>query len=130
MVNQRLVRRLCIECRESIELDQPLEVPERVALRLGNKEARLYRAVGCSTCFGDGFDSLTCVPEIMSIDSSLADLIARGVSSAELQDLAEQQGMLSLVGSAMTRVFSGVTTPQEANRVVSDPTLAALASRC
>ena len=60
----------------------------------------------------------------MSIDSSLADLIARGVSSAELQDLAEQQGMLSLVESAMTRVFSGVTTPQEANRVVSDPALA------
>jgi type II secretory ATPase GspE/PulE/Tfp pilus assembly ATPase PilB-like protein len=130
VINQRLIRRLCLECRASVELDEPLEVPERVAQRLGNKEARLYRAVGCSRCFGDGFESLTCLPEIMSIDNSLAEMIARGVSSAELQELAQQQGMLSLTQSAMVRVFSGTTTPQEANRVVSDPELAALASRC
>ena len=130
VINQRLVRRLCVECRESVELHEPLHVSERIAHRLGNREARLYKSKGCDKCYGDGFDSLTCVPEIMSVDRNLSDAIARGVSSAELQHLAEQQGMLSLVESTIVRVFSGVTTPQEANRVVSNPDLAALAARC
>lgn len=130
VINQRLIRRLCIDCRESVQLDAPPEVPERIATRLGNKEARLYRAVGCEKCFGDGFDSLSCIPEIMAVDKNLSDAIAGGSTSTEIQELAEQQGMLSLVESTMTRVFSGTTTPQEANRIVIDPDLAALASLC
>ncbi len=128
VINQRLVRRLCTECRETIELQEPLHVPERIAHRLGNKEARLYKSGACEKCFGDGFDALTCIPEIMSVDKNLSDAIGRGASSAELQDLAEQNGMLSMVEAIIGRVFSGVTTPQEANRVVSDPDLAALAA--
>ncbi len=130
VINQRLVRQLCIACRESIQLETPLEVTERVAARLGNKEARLYKAVGCEQCYGDGFDALTSVPEIMLVDKNLSDAIARGLTSAELQELAEHQGMLSMVESMMSRVFSGTTTPQEANRVVSDPDLAALTALC
>ena len=66
----------------------------------------------------------------MSVDKSLADAIGGGVSSAELQELSEQQGMLSMTQSTLVRVYRGITTPQEANRVVSDPDLAALAARC
>jgi type II secretory ATPase GspE/PulE/Tfp pilus assembly ATPase PilB-like protein len=128
VINQRLLRRLCPECRKPIEQQQELNVSDRIANRLGDEQARLYKSVGCPKCFGDGFDSLTCVPEIMSIDKKLSDAIANGSTSAELQDLAEQQGMLSMVESIVTRVYNGTTTPQEANRVVSDPDLAALAA--
>ncbi len=130
VINQRLVRWLCTECRGSIELDEPLHVPQRIALRLGNKEARLYQEVGCEKCFGDGFQSLTCLPEIMIVDKKLSAAIAHGATSGDLQELAEQQGMLSLAEATMTRVLSGVTTPQEAIRVISDPDLAALAALC
>ena len=130
VINQRLVRRLCQNCRQTVELSEPLQVPERIAHRLGNQEARLYRQVGCDNCFNDGFESLTCVPEIMMVDKSLADAVSCGAGSAELQTLAEQQGMLSMAEATMTRVFAGHTTPQEANRVVSDPDLAALTALC
>lgn len=130
VVNQRLVRRLCSECRQSIDLSEPLHVPERIAPRLGNQEARLYKRVGCEKCFGDGYDSLTCIPEIMMVDKGMSDAISRGLSAAELQGLAEQNGMLSMTEATMVRVFRGATTPQEAIRVISDPELATLAARC
>lgn len=130
VINQRLVSRLCTECREPIELEEPLQVPQRIAHRLGNKEARLYKPGHCERCFGDGFESLTCVPEIMMVDKHLSEAIARGTSAAELQELAEQQGMLSMTESIMIRVFSGGTTPQEAIRAVRDPDLAELAAIC
>lgn len=130
VINQRLVRRLCPQCRQSVDLPQPPHVPERIAPRLGDQEAKLYKPTGCDACFNDGFENLTCVPEIMIVDKMMSDAITRGASAAELQDLAEQHGMLSMVEATMARVLSGVTTPQEANRVVSDPELAALAAQC
>ena len=70
VINQRLVRRLCTECRSAIELEAPLHVPERIVPRLGNQEPRLYKSVGCETCFLDGFERLTCIPEIMMVDKA------------------------------------------------------------
>ncbi len=128
VINQRLFRRLCTECREEVALETPLQVPERIAPRMGNQEARLYRAKGCETCFGDGFSTLTSLVEIMTVNRELGEAISNGVAANELEKIAANSGMLRLPEVAASRVLRGIATSQEANRVVTDEYLATLAA--
>jgi type II secretory ATPase GspE/PulE/Tfp pilus assembly ATPase PilB-like protein len=128
VINQRLIRQLCPDCRRVIETDEDLPVSDRVRSRLGDTTPQLYEADGCERCFGDGFVSLACLPEIMVVDKTISESIANRVSSGALETLAVEQGMLTLAEAAALRVFRGDTTAYEANRAVSDPQLAALAS--
>jgi general secretion pathway protein E len=111
-----------------LESGDDLPVSDRVRSRLGDQKPQLYKAVGCDRCFGDGFISLSCLPEIMMVDTNLSESIAKRVPSGKLEGLAAEQGMLTLAETAALRVFRGDTTPYEANRAVSDPQLAALTS--
>jgi type II secretory ATPase GspE/PulE/Tfp pilus assembly ATPase PilB-like protein len=127
VINQRLVRALCQHCRYPTH-DIDLDIGDRIRGVLGHHNPRLYDAPGCDHCFGDGFGSLTCIPEVMQISHPLADAIARGVSSAELEAIAIKEGMLCLAEIAIARVLRGETTAYEANQVLADPMLAKLAS--
>lgn len=128
VINQRLIRQLCPDCRRPIETDEDLPVSDRVRSRLGDTTPQLYQAVGCERCFGDGFVSLACLPEIMVVDKTISESIANRAASGALENLAAEQGMLTLAEAAALRVFRGDTTAYEANRAVSDPQLAALAA--
>lgn len=129
IISQRLIRRLCPDCRQPIKIAGDLPIPSAIQDLISDQEVTLYDAVGCDACFGDGFQSLSCLPEIMVIDESIAESIACGVSAADIQIRAIKDGMLTLPQAAMMRVLSGHTTAREANRVVADPQLAALAAR-
>ena len=128
VVNQRLVRRLCEECRERVQEDE-IEVPERIRSRLGSFEAGYFRAVGCESCFNEGFDSLVSMPEIMLMDSVLSEAISNRVTAAELESTAVQRGMLRMGEVALSYVLRGITTATEVNRVINDPDLARLGVR-
>ena len=125
VINQRLVRKLCDECREKI--DTQVHVPEHIAYRLENETPAIFRAVGCGTCFEDGFHELACVPEIMNVNDAIAEAISNETTSAELVGIGREHGMLTLADTAMVRVLNGTTTAQEANRIAPNPELAALA---
>jgi type II secretory ATPase GspE/PulE/Tfp pilus assembly ATPase PilB-like protein len=125
VISQRLVRRLCPQCRQPIETD-PLVISERIAARLDGVTSRLYRAQGCSECFGDGFTSLTCVPEILTSNQELADAITTGASANMIEEVAKKNGMLTLAEAVAARVYRGETTPHEAHRAIPDPLLSAL----
>lgn len=128
VVNQRLIRRLCSECRQPLESDEDLPVSDRVRARLGDQPPMLYRAVGCDACYGDGFTSLTCLPEVMTVEQTLASAICKRTPAGQLEQLAAEEGMLTLAEAAQLRVFRGETTAYEASRAVTDPQLAELAS--
>ncbi len=120
VINQRLIRRLCNACRTRLDVG-PLEVSERIQPRLGDIEPALYRPSGCEACFGDGFEALICVPEILTTNRQLGDVISSGASANELEDAAMEQGMLSLAEVVAARVYRGETTADEAQRTVPDP---------
>lgn len=128
VINQRLIRRLCSQCRVDLELGDRIEVSDRIRERLQGEPPRLYRAAGCSACHDVGFDSLVSLPEIMCVDDVLSAAIKEDMSSAKLEALATERGMLSLAESAILQVVQGVTSPQEAGRTVSDPELTRLIS--
>ena len=128
VINQRLVRQLCPTCRREVSVQQPLDVPSRLQNRLAGVQPRLYLSGECQHCFGSGFHSLTCLPEIMSVNQAISELIGSNASSIEIQRAMIAQGMLTLAESATLRVLRGETTAWEVNRLVEDPFLATLAA--
>lgn len=114
---QRLVRRLCDDCRVPYEPD-----PEQVALLSGRPEAGrvLTRGAGCRACRGSGFRGRTGIFELMVMSDGLRDAIVRGASKAELRASAESEGMLPLRRDGWTKVLAGTTTVEEVLRVSGD----------
>lgn len=125
VINQRLIRKLCPECRECSPLEH-FDIPDRIRPRLGDQAPVIGRTVGCDACFGDGYASLTCMPEVMVVSRQLTTAITAGASAQDLEDTAKFEGMLSLPEVAAVRVLRGHTTPEEANRAIPDPFLASL----
>ena len=112
---QRLVRKICQDCREetipSMEQLADLELtPDDV---IGKK---FYRGRGCATCNNTGFKGRTGLYELMPVNDVIRDLINRGSSTEQLRDAAVQAGMRSLRAAAMDKIYGGVTTIEEAIR--------------
>jgi type IV pilus assembly protein PilB len=112
---QRLVRKICQECREetmpSMEQLADLELtPDDV---VGKK---FYRGRGCANCNNTGFKGRKGLFELMTVNDILRDLINRSASTEQLRDAALQSGMRPLRQVALRDVFDGLTTIEEAIR--------------
>jgi len=112
---QRLVRKICQGCREQTmpgtETLAELELtPDDV---VGKK---FYRGRGCPVCNNTGFKGRTGLFELMTLNDELRELINRGCSTGELRDLGLKQGMSTLRGSGLEKLYSGITTIEEVIR--------------
>ena len=112
---QRLVRKICPECREqtmpSTEMLADLDLtPDDV---IGK---RFYRGRGCAACNNTGFKGRTGLFEYMPINDLLRDLINRGSSTEVLRNASIQNGMKSLRLTGLEKVYSGVTSIEEVIR--------------
>jgi general secretion pathway protein E len=117
---QRLVRRLCTDCRVQ-ERALP-ELVEQLGLeRFGTgPEALLWRAVGCEQCNGTGYRGRTSVIEMLVVDDEIRRLILRRAESKELQRAALAGGMVSMYEDGMMKALAGETTIEEVLRVTRD----------
>jgi type IV pilus assembly protein PilB len=116
VVAQRLVRRICDECRE------PAEVSGEFLLGVGFKPAeveslQLYRGLGCSACAQTGYRGRTAIYEVLATSPELQDAIVRRRSSKELAEIAVRSGMRTLRDAGLRKVAAGVTTLDEVLRV-------------
>jgi type IV pilus assembly protein PilB len=116
LVAQRLVRRLCPECRAPHDCDP--ETARRYALRVGE---RIHRPVGCQQCRGAGYRGRLGVFEVIRITGQIADKIQARAPLPELRSAATRQGMKLLSASAMEKVREGVTSLEEALSVTTGP---------
>ena len=114
---QRLVRRICDDCRESY-------VPsgEAVALLAGRPQPRrkLQRGAGCAKCRGTGFKGRLGVFELMVMSDPLKDAIAKRAPRSTLRALAQEQGLRPLRADGWMKVEAGLTTIEEVLRVVQE----------
>jgi len=115
---QRLVRQLCADCRE------PIEVPEPVLIELGvppeNCEGfQVMRGAGCRTCNNTGYKGRIAVYEIMVMTDELAEFVLNGASTLELKREAIRQGMKTLRMSALTKLEEGRTSMEEVVRATA-----------
>ena len=117
---QRLVRKICPECRE---LTMPgTETLAQLDLRpedvLGKK---FYRGRGCPMCNNTGFKGRTGLYEYMPMNDQIREMINRGSSTEVLRDCALQHKLVPLRDSGLEKVYAGVTTIEEVIReTVSD----------
>ena len=109
IVAQRLVRRVCKECKAQHEY-----TPEEMhAFAIDKKEGPFFKGVGCDTCAGTGYRGRQGLYEVMALTSPLRREILKGASTEELRDLAVKEGMLTLRMDGMLKVKKGVTTLEE-----------------
>ena len=112
VVSQRLVRRICTNCREAYE-PEPYEV-ESLRLEPGQK---LYRGKGCSECNDKGYKGRIAIHEIVIMTKKMKSLLEKRASEDEMRKLAVTEGTQMLQESARTLVLEGITTVEELNRV-------------
>lgn len=114
---QRLVRRLCLECRVPYDPPPELAIPLGLARLADGGEMRLHRAQGCAACQGTGFAGRTTIAELMPLDEELRRLILRRADRQELDRAARAAGMRPMVDDGLLKALAGVTTIEEVMRV-------------
>lgn len=112
VVSQRLVRRICTNCRKEYEPDEA--VMEELHLKPGQK---LYEGAGCGECSGTGYKGRIAIHEIVVLTKGMKALLERRASEEEMRQLAVSEGTQMLAQSAAELVLEGITTVKEMNKV-------------
>ena len=112
IVAQRLVRRICKDCKE------PDKVPVQTLVRAGMPEEQAknitcYKGKGCQTCSDTGYKGRIALYEVMPIGEEVRELILQGASSDEIKKRAMDAGMQTLRKSGLVKIAEGVTTIEE-----------------
>jgi type II secretory ATPase GspE/PulE/Tfp pilus assembly ATPase PilB-like protein len=111
---QRLVRRICPECRTRYQAD-----PQAVALLAEQPVGKmtLERGKGCAACRDTGYRGRTGLFELLPITDEIEHAIASQAANAELRELAREAGMITLRQDGWAKVQAGMTTVEEVLRV-------------
>jgi type II secretory ATPase GspE/PulE/Tfp pilus assembly ATPase PilB-like protein len=115
IVSQRLIRRLCAECRRQVQVDnaqRQLFADHGVAV-----PQALYEHVGCDACRGTGYRGRLGVFEALAVTREVAKAIALGKSEDALRDDFRETGLVTLQTDMLEKVAAGITDLHEASAV-------------
>lgn len=117
---QRLVRKLCPDCREAYQPTD--EIINRWQLqRFGDPASMtLQRAVGCSACGGTGYIGRSAILEILLISEAIKQLVLERSNASKIANAAIEQGMVPMRDDGLRKVVAGQTTLEEVLRVTPD----------
>jgi len=117
VISQRLVRKLCPECRQkykaSLEEKRFLGAPDDLDLDL-------YRAIGCEACNHTGYNGRTAVHEILMMSAAIRDDLVNGGSTESIRRIAKSEGMKTLLDNLRELVALGTTSLEELHRTYSE----------
>ncbi len=117
VIAQRLVRRLCPECKRKKKADaEELELLQMEP----DADVTVYEPCGCPRCDGTGFKGRIGVYEIMEVSQPLKSIISKGGTAEDIKNKALEEGMSTLRMSATRYVLEGITSVQEMMRVSFD----------
>ncbi|MGH9940727.1 MAG: type IV-A pilus assembly ATPase PilB [Pyrinomonadaceae bacterium] len=112
---QRLVRRICTECK--VEHPTPPEALVEVGFTAEEaRQVRTYKGTGCAKCNNTGYKGRVGLYEVMEITEDIRELILIGASALELRKRAIENGMFTLRRSGLIKIKNGVTTLEEVVR--------------
>ncbi len=138
---QRLVRRLCPDCRQSYTLDEDLakSISGQVNLerildlaRQNNilektlvnnrdwKKISFYRPGGCSRCRQEGYKGRIGIFEVLEMSESISSMVSKRATSDEIEDQAKKEGMMKMIEDGMIKAIQGTTSIEEILRVTKD----------
>jgi type IV pilus assembly protein PilB len=113
---QRLVRVLCASCRRQAPMPESLLSESGLDPDLYHDQV-FYETAGCEECGGTGYHGRTAVAELLDMSDRIRQMILDRRPAAELKQAAREEGMTFLRDSALEKVFAGVTTLREINKV-------------
>ncbi|MEQ1528058.1 MAG: type II secretion system ATPase GspE [Methylococcales bacterium] len=117
---QRLVRRLCPECKKSYVAPPELINDMRLRRFAPEGEIVLYKPVGCNSCSGTGYRGRLAIIEFLQMTDPIRKLIMTHAEAGAIEKLAVQEGMQTLYENGLVKVVQGVTTLEEVMRVTSE----------
>lgn len=118
---QRLVRKLCENCKKQTEVDDEMRVkiahllatlPERVD-KVSYQTPTLFEVVGCEKCNQTGYKGRVGIFELLQVKQEIESLIEKEASETELQEFALKQGMVTMQQDGLLKVLTGITTLEE-----------------
>ncbi len=119
IIAQRLARKLCTNCKQSID------IPPEALRKEGFQDAdiasgiRIYRAVGCSQCT-DGYKGRMGIYQVMPVTETIGRIIMEGGGAINISDQATKDGIWNLRRAGLEKVRSGLTSLEEVNNVTID----------
>jgi type IV pilus assembly protein PilB len=117
VVAQRLMRKVCPECCTM----RPATSDEKQQLGVANSESvDLLEAKGCPLCNQTGYQGRTGIYEILMMDREIREMISKRASDMQIEDVALNNGLITLKQQAREKVLMGVTTLAEYRRVLGD----------
>jgi len=113
---QRLVRRICTECKEPIQIDKKVLIdigftPEQA------ETVQPMKGRGCKNCNGTGYRGRAGLYEVMAMTDEIKEFVLQGYSSIELKREAIKAGMMTLRQAGLAKVAAGNATVEEVLRV-------------
>lgn len=123
IIAQRLVRKICMQCRSSIEVtaaELVKSIPEYSANRILRKRGsiRLYRGKGCEACGDTGYHDRTGIFEALIVTDAIRSLIAASADAEVIERAAVQGGMTTMLDDGLEKAVQGITTLEEVLRVI------------
>ncbi len=131
IIAQRLVRRVCANCRTSYTLSEEelddvvkkfaLDGDQQVLVKkyLSKPKTRLFKGRGCDKCGNMGFHGRTVIAETLEMKDSIRELIMANKSESEIEKAARENGMVPMLEDGLMKVNEGVTTLEEVFRVIN-----------
>jgi type IV pilus assembly protein PilB len=114
-VAQRLVRRICTDCKEPMEPSS--DILAGLGLDPSDRSIVFYKGRGCAKCKGTGYLGRTGLFEILEVNQRIKDLVLQEALPETIHKMAIEQGMATLRQTAVRKVLKGVTTFEEVLRV-------------
>jgi type IV pilus assembly protein PilB len=108
IVAQRLIRKLCPQCKEPYEVKEE-EIPKGVKLN----SPVIYKAKGCEKCNFIGYKGRMVIPEIILMSDELREAIHNKCSPAQFMEIARHKGTMTLLESGIKRIEEGATSLEE-----------------
>jgi len=116
VVGCRVVRKICVRCKERVEPDKKLA--KKMSLQGKLLNVPVYQGKGCKYCHGSGYKGKTGIFEALVPDKKIRDLILRNRSLSEIRETALKSGMNDLKSEGLRKVKEGITTLEEVYEAV------------
>ena len=127
VIGQRLVRRICPNCKEEIKLEKEKldrvkkilsQIPENSGYQLDLNNLKFYQGKGCEKCDFLGYKGRIGIYEVLTMNKEVEKVIlSKNVSEYEMEEVAKKQGMISMVQDGLLKAIDGITTVEEVFRV-------------
>jgi type IV pilus assembly protein PilB len=115
-IAQRLVRRICPDCKQSYQLD-PNSVEGQFVSGERPNSATFFKGVGCPRCGNTGYRGRIAIHEVLPMSPAIREMVTNRAPSGVLAKQARSEGMLTMQQDGIAKAVAGHTTVQEVMRV-------------